>query len=71
MEELLRSNDPAFLSFVRHVLTAEAIDFVELDGHMSVLEGSLGILPLRLMVRSADLARARLAIGNASLTIPD
>ena len=69
MEELLRSNDLVYLSFVRHVLDEAGIDYLQLDDHMSALEGSVGILPRRIAVASADLARAREALGNAALTI--
>ena len=69
MEELLRSNDLVYLSFVRHVLDEEGIDYVQLDDHMSVMEGSIGVLPRRLMVAGELLDRAKLAIGNATLTI--
>jgi hypothetical protein len=69
MEELLRSNDPVHLSFVRHVLDEEGIHHLVLDEHMSVLEGSVGILPRRILVLKEDLARARSLIGNALLTI--
>lgn len=70
MEELLRSNDPVFLSFVRHVLAEEGIDYLQLDEHMSTLEGSIGILPRRILVPGAELARARRVLGNAALTLP-
>ena len=69
MLELLRSNDPVYLSFVRHLLEEEGIGFVQLDDHMSVLEGSVGILPRRIMVSEAEIDRARRVLGNASLTI--
>ncbi len=69
MEELLRSNDLVYLSFVRHVLEEEGIEFMQLDDHMSALEGSIGALPRRIMVASELLERAKSAIGNASLTI--
>jgi hypothetical protein len=69
MEELLRSNDLVYLSFVRHVLDEEGIAYVQLDDHMSVMEGSIGILPRRIMVARELLERAKLAIGNATLTI--
>lgn len=69
MEELLRSNDLVYLSFVRHVLEEEGIEYLQLDDHMSALEGSIGALPRRIMVASALLERAKSAIGNASLTI--
>ena len=68
MEELLRSNDPVWLSYVRHVLTEEGIAFLQLDDHMSVLEGSVGAIPRRIMVLGEDLPRARLSLGNAALT---
>ncbi|HRX37480.1 MAG TPA: DUF2007 domain-containing protein [Aestuariivirga sp.] len=69
MLELLRSNDPVYLSFVRHVLEEEGIGFVQLDDHMSAMEGSLGILPRRIMVSEEEIERARRVLGNASLTI--
>ncbi len=65
MEELLRSNDLVYLSFVCHVLNEEGIDYLRLDEHMSALEGSLGILPRRILVEKAELARARLALSRA------
>ena len=68
MEELLRSNDPVWLSYVRHVLTEEGIAFLQLDDHMSVLEGSVGAIPRRIMVLGEDLPRARLSLGNEALT---
>lgn len=70
MEELLRSNDPVYLSFVRHVLDEAGIDYLLLDEHMSVLEGSIGILPRRILVAADDLLRARQELGNATLTQP-
>jgi hypothetical protein len=70
MEELLRSNDPVYLSFVRHVLAEEGIHHLVLDEHMSVLEGSIGILPRRILVAADDLEAARRALGNAALTGP-
>ena len=69
MKELLRSNDLVYLSFVRHVLDQEEIAYLQLDDHMSVMEGSIGILPRRIMVAGELLERAKLAIGNATLTI--
>lgn len=69
MEELLRTNDLVYLSFVGHVLSEEGIEFLVLDDHTSSVEGSIGAIPRRLMVAESSLARAKLALGNASLTI--
>ena len=68
MEELLRSNDPVWLSFVRHVLAEAGIDFLQFDEYMSALEGSVGAIPRRIMVLEEDLPRARLNLGNVALT---
>ena len=59
MKELLRTNDPTIIAFVTTLLQGEDIDCFAMDVHMSVLEGSIGILPRRLMVRDADLFMAR------------
>jgi len=59
MEELVRTTDPTLIAFARALLSAEDIDCFEFDVHMSVLEGSLGVLPRRLMVARADAFRAR------------
>ncbi|GGB94521.1 hypothetical protein GCM10011363_08980 [Marivita lacus] len=59
MEELLRTNDITLIPLARAVLEDEGIDSFELDVNMSVLEGSIGILPRRLMVRSDELDDAR------------
>lgn len=70
MEELLRSNDPVYLSFVCHVLEEEGIEFLRLDEHMSALEGSIGVIPRRILVPADDAPRARLALGKAGANLP-
>ena len=54
MRELLRTNDPTVIALASALLQGEDIDCFQMDVHMSVLEGSIGILPRRLMVRDAD-----------------
>ncbi|MDR9484515.1 MULTISPECIES: DUF2007 domain-containing protein [Sediminimonas] len=58
MKQLLRSNDPTAIAFAKALLQGEGIDCFEMDVNMSVLEGSIGILPRRLMVGNADHAEA-------------
>ncbi|MWD26418.1 DUF2007 domain-containing protein [Aquicoccus sp. SCR17] len=58
MKELLRTNDITRIAYARALLESEGIASFELDVNMSVLEGSLGILPRRMMVADADLDRA-------------
>ncbi len=67
MVELFRSNNPVLLSWSRALLKDAAIEAVVLDGHMSVLEGSVGALPRRLMVAAADADRARKILEEADI----
>lgn len=69
MEELLRSNDPVYLSFVCHVLNEEGIVFLRLDEHMSALEGSIGAIPRRILVAREDMLRAKLSLGKAAASL--
>jgi len=58
MKQLLRSTDPTVIAFAKALLQGEDIDCFEMDVNMSVLEGSIGIFPRRLMVRDEDYDRA-------------
>ena len=62
MEEILRTTDPTLIPFASALLKAEDIECFPLDVNMSVLEGSIGVLPRRLAVRRADLHRARIVL---------
>ncbi|WP_421701649.1 DUF2007 domain-containing protein [Aliiroseovarius sp.] len=59
MKELLRTTNPTLIPYATALLAGEGIDCFAMDVHMSTLEGSIGILPRRLMVRDQDLFRAR------------
>ncbi len=59
MKELIRTNDPTVIAYASALLQGEGIDCFPMDVNMSVLEGSIGILPRRLMVLQQDLFRAR------------
>jgi len=67
MKELFRSNDPVQISFAEAVLKAEGIRPLVLDQHMSVLEGSIGILPRRMMVADEDELHARQLLRDADV----
>ena len=68
MRELLRTNDPTVIAFATALLRGEGIDVFQLDVHMSALEGSLGILPRRVMVRDADHFRAAAILRDNDIT---
>jgi putative signal transducing protein len=67
MKELLRSNDPVLLSYVSALLEEADIGHMVADLNMSVLEGSIGILPRRVLVESDQLAQARNLLTEADL----
>lgn len=54
MKELLRSNDPVLMSYLEHRLREAGIEPLVLDAYTSIVEGSLGILPRRMMVAEED-----------------
>ena len=59
MKELISTNDVVFLSYAQDLLHQEGIEFALFDTNMSVVEGSIGILPRRIMVSDQDYDRAR------------
>jgi hypothetical protein len=65
MLEIVRSNDPVELSWTRAVLEEHGIECVLLDAYMSVVEGSIGAIPRRLMVADADETAARAILAEA------
>ncbi|MCB2115928.1 MAG: DUF2007 domain-containing protein [Rhodobacteraceae bacterium] len=69
MKELLRTTDPTTIAYATALLDGEGIATFEMDVHMSVLEGSLGILPRRLMVRDADLFLARSVLKDNGIEV--
>ena len=69
MKELLKTNDRTMIAFAKALLRAEGIDWFELDVHMSVLEGSIGVMPRRLMVVERDLFRAAAILRDNDIEI--
>jgi hypothetical protein len=65
MKELLRTNDPVRLSWLQALLRDAGIESLVLDHHTSLVEGSIGAIPRRLMVAERDHARARRLVAEA------
>jgi hypothetical protein len=65
MKELFRTNDAVRLSWAEALLAAAGIAAVVLDTHTSIIEGSIGAIPRRLMVEERDHARARTLLADA------
>lgn len=58
MRELVRSNDAVVLSAIEALLNSAAIAHLMVDQNMSVLEGSIGIFPRRILVGESEFALA-------------
>lgn len=69
MREILRSTDPTWIAFAEALLSGEGIAAFVFDVHMSVLEGSIGILPRRLMVAERDAFMARAILRDNGLEV--
>jgi hypothetical protein len=67
MHELMRTNDPVTMSFAQSVLQGLGIESFVADQHMSIVEGSIGAFPRRLLVGADDLGVARRALTEAGL----
>ena len=67
MRELVRTNDMVLVSAVTALLDGANIRHVVLDQNMSTLEGSLGILPRRILVSEDDVSEARSVLIEAGL----
>lgn len=67
MNELIRTNDPALISFVEALLKEAGLRYLIADAHMSVLDGSIGALPRRILVESARESEARRLLSDAAL----
>ena len=65
LRELVRTNDAVLVSAIQALLNAAGIPHVLLDQNMSVLEGSIGILPRRLLVAEDYAAAARRLLEQA------
>jgi len=67
LRELIRTNDPVLVSVIEALLKGAEIPHMVVDGNMSVLEGSIGILPRRVLVEDQTIQSARQLLQDAGL----
>ena len=65
MRELLRTNDAVLITAIEALLNGAHIDHLVVDQNMSVLEGSIGIFPRRILVGDNELEAARRLLAEA------
>jgi hypothetical protein len=67
VREIMRTNDSVLVSAVEALLDGAGIEHLVLDQNMSVLEGSIGILPRRVLVADEEVNSARKLLEDAGL----
>jgi hypothetical protein len=67
MREIVRTNDIVLISAIEALFNGANIRHMVLDQNMSVLEGSLGLLPRRILVEDDNVVRARRLLTDAGL----
>ena len=67
MKELIRTNDAVVISFVESLLKDAGIGCLIADQNMSVLDGSIGVLPRRVLVADEDVTEARRILVDAGI----
>ncbi|AAN29346.1 MULTISPECIES: DUF2007 domain-containing protein [Brucella] len=67
MIELIRTNDSVLLSFAEALMKEAGIAYFIADTNMSIIEGSLGVLPRRLMVDEDQMEEARQILIDAKI----
>ncbi|GHC71343.1 DUF2007 domain-containing protein [Limoniibacter endophyticus] len=67
MQELIRTNDAVVISFVESLLRDSDIQHLTVDQNMSVLDGSIGVLPRRILVADDALAQAQRLLADAGI----
>ncbi len=67
MAELVRTNDPGVISVIESLLGGANIPYQVTDRNMSVIEGSIGAIQIRILVQDADEVEAREVLTDAEL----
>lgn len=67
MRELVKTNDLILISYVEALLADQGIDVVIFDQNISLMEGSIGVFPRRLVVADDAWSRASRVLRDAGL----
>jgi hypothetical protein len=67
MRELVLTNDLVLISYVEALLADQGIEATVFDRNMSLMEGSIGAFPRRLVVSGEAWDRARRILQDAGL----
>lgn len=66
MKELIRTNNAVLLNYLEVLLRDAGIEHDVFDRNMSIMEGTIGILPRRILVTDEDYAAAKAILDAVS-----
>ena len=64
MEILIKSNDQIYISWIKSILQAHNIEFFTFDEEMSMTEGNITAIPIRIIVNESEISKALQIIKN-------
>lgn len=67
MRELIKTNDLVLISYVEALLADQGIEAVVFDRNISLMEGSIGAFPRRVVVAEDTWSRASRVLKDAGL----
>lgn len=65
MKTIIRSNNQVYISWVKNILNINNIKYFVLDEEMSVMEGNITAIPVRILVDEKDLYLSKEIIQKA------
>lgn len=64
---IMKTVNPATLNYAEAILKEAEIEYFIMDQNVSIIEGSIGVIPRRLMVLKDDASDAREALIDADI----
>ena len=64
METLIESNDQIYISWIKSILKAHNIEYFTFDEEMSMTEGNITAIPIRIIVNESEISKALKIIKN-------
>ena len=64
METLIKSNDQIYISWIKSILKAHNIEYFTFDEEMSMTEGNITAIPIRIIVDESEISKASQIIKN-------
>ncbi|MEO1719563.1 MAG: DUF2007 domain-containing protein [Pseudomonadota bacterium] len=67
VREIVRTNDPVLVNFIESLLRQGGCEVMVADQNMSIMEGSIGAFPRRILVADRDFREAKSILEDADL----